>query len=205
MANSSKLLDKAAEVFASLPGIGKKSAMRMVLHLLKKENEYTEDFCNSLLSLRQNIKYCSNCHFLSDETLCAYCSDHSRDHSKICVVESIPDVLAIEETNQYQGLYHVLGGIISPINGIGPDQIAIDTLLKRCQHSDVKELIMAISPTIDGDTTVFYLSNQLQDSGVKISLLSRGIAFGGELIYTDGLTLGRSIHARVPFSSSVES
>ncbi len=205
MANSSKLLDKATEAFASLPGIGRKSAMRMVLHLLKKEGLYTEEFCSSLLKLRSEIQYCSNCHFLSDESLCSHCNDLKRDRSKICVVESIPDVMAIEETGQYKGLYHVLGGIISPINGVGPDQIAIPSLLRRCAQDEVKELIMAISPTIDGDTTVFYLSNQVKDMDIEISILSRGIAFGGELLYTDGLTLGRSIHARIPFNSSIES
>lgn len=201
MANSSLLLDRATEAFASLPGIGKKSAMRMVLHLLNQEERYTQDFCKSISELRSKIQYCEKCHFLSDDELCSYCADPKRDDSRICVVENLPDVMAIEETGQYRGLYHVLGGVISPVEGLGPESLELDSLIRRCKEDDVKELIMAISPTIDGDTTIFYLASQLEDSSIKISQLSRGIAFGGELVYTDGLTLGRSILSRTPYVS----
>jgi len=201
MANSSLLLDRATEAFSSLPGVGKKSAMRMVLHLLNQEERYTQEFCQSISELRTRIQYCKKCHFLSDDELCSYCADPKRDESRICVVENLPDVMAIEETGQYRGLYHVLGGVISPVEGRGPESLELDSLIRRCKEEDIKELIMAISPTIDGDTTIFYLAGQLEDMDIKISQLSRGIAFGGELVYTDGLTLGRSILSRTPYVS----
>jgi recombination protein RecR len=201
MANSSRLLDRAVDAFSSLPGIGRKSAMRLVLHLLEQDLSNTEQFCHSLLDLRKNIQYCRKCHYLSDQELCNICLDNRRDHKKICVVENIPDVMAIEDTGQFQGVYHVLGGVISPVEGRGPEKLELESLIQRCESEDIEELIMAISPTIDGETTVFYIANQLEGTDISISQLSRGIAFGGELVYTDGLTLGRSILSRTPYST----
>ena len=196
---SSKLIEEAVNAFASLPSIGKKTALRLVLHLIKQEPEISEQFAEAIVNMRKNIKECESCHNISDERLCVICADKSRNGSIICVVEGIRDVMAIEETGQFRGKYHILGGIISPIEGIGPHDLNIASLMKRVEKEEVKELIMAISPTIEGDTTIFYLSKQLQDSDIKISTIARGVAFGGELEYTDELTLGRSIVARVPY------
>lgn len=196
---SSKYIEEAVNAFASLPGIGKKTALRLVLHLIKQEVTVSEQFADAIVAMRRNIKECEICHNLSDERVCNICQDKRRDPSLICLVESIRDVMAIEETNQYRGLYHVLGGVISPIEGVGPADLNIDTLLQRIQKGSVKEVIMAISPTIEGDTTIFFISKKLREHGVKVSTIARGISFGGELEYADELTLGRSIVARIPY------
>lgn len=196
---SSKLIEEAVNAFASLPGIGKKSALRLVLHLMKQDKEASETFAEAILKMRNNIKNCKTCHNLSDTDICNICLDKRRDESVICVVESIRDIMAIEDTGQYRGRYHVLGGVINPIEGIGPSNLNIGTLLNRVELEDVREIIMAISPTIEGDTTIFYISKQLKEKAVKISTIARGISFGGELEYADELTLGRSIVARTAY------
>lgn len=196
---SSRLIEEAVNAFAALPGIGRKTALRLVLHLIDQETEVSEQFAEAILQLRRNIKHCERCHNLSDDRLCAICADKRRDEATICVVESIRDVMAIEDTGQYRGLYHVLGGVISPIEGVGPSHLNIDSLVKRVETGEVKEVIMAISPTIEGDTTIFYISKQLRDKDVRVSTIARGVSFGGELEYADELTLGRSIVARVPY------
>lgn len=196
---SSKLIEEAVGAFASLPGIGKKTALRLVLHLVNQPVETLEQFAEALVKMRKNINFCKVCHNLSDDPLCSICADPRRDSALVCVVESIRDVMAIEDTSQYRGMYHVLGGIISPIEGIGPGDLNIDSLLARVQENDIREIIMAISPTIEGDTTIFYISKRLKEFGVKISTIARGVSFGGELEYADELTLGRSIVARVPY------
>ncbi len=196
---SSKLIEDSVNAFATLPGIGKKTALRLTLHLLNMPPEVSESLCEPILKMRQNIQFCSTCHNISDEVKCSICTDKGRDRSVICVVESIRDIMAIENTNQYRGLFHILGGVISPIEGIGPSDLNINTLIDRVKAGEVKEIIMAISPTIDGETTIFYLSKQLSELPVKITTLARGISFGGELEYADELTLGRSIAARLPY------
>ncbi|MEM6723421.1 MAG: recombination mediator RecR [Bacteroidota bacterium] len=197
---SSKLIEEAVNAFASLPGIGKKTALRLALHLLHESEEDVTQFCAALSKMKKEIKFCKHCHNIADTEICSICSDKARNEKLICIVEGIKDVMAIENTNQYRGTYHVLGGVISPLEGIGPEQLNIDSLIKRVQTQETQEIIMAISPTIEGDTTIFYLSKQLRDHNVKISTLARGISFGGELEYADELTLGRSIAARRPYS-----
>ena len=198
---SSQLIQDAVNAFSSLPGIGKKSSLRLVLYLVKQPTEKTENFANALVGMRQRIKICRRCNNISDNDLCSICSDPRRDQVTVMVVESIRDVMAIEETQQYRGVYHVLGGVISPIEGIGPNDIQVMSLVERVQSGEVKEIIMAISPTIEGETTIFYLSRQLQMYPVIISTLARGISFGSELEYADETTLGRSIAQRVPYKT----
>ncbi len=202
MSYSSKLIEKAVEEFSKLPSIGKKSAFRLVLHMIQKDKESVESFLHAIRNMKENLKECSTCFNLSDDVECAICSNIARDKTVLCVVESVRDVIAIEETQQYNGSYHVLGGVISPLEGIGVDDIRIAELIKRVHEANAKELIMALSPTIEGDTTVFYISKKLADTEVKISTLSRGVAFGSELEYTDEFTLGRSILSRVPYTQS---
>ena len=197
---SSNLLEEAVNAFASLPGIGRKSALRLVLHYLKKEDDRARQFLEKLHKAKTQIKQCSTCYNYADEEICEICKDRSRNTKTICVVESVRDVMAIEDTNQYSGVYHVLGGVISPIDDIGPEDLKIDELIKRVGLDDAEELIMAISPSIEGETTIFYLSKLLKDTEVNISTIARGVSFGGELEYADELTLGRSIAARVPYS-----
>jgi recombination protein RecR len=201
---SSKLIEQSVEAFASLPGIGRKTALRLTLHLVSKAPEVTEQFAEAISKMRRNIQHCTICHNLSDEPVCNVCADKRRDRSLICVVESIRDVMAIEDTSQYRGLYHVLGGLINPLEGIGPGELTIDSLLHRIAvaGSEVKEVILAISPTIEGDTTMFYITKKLKGSPVKVSSIARGVSFGGELEYADEVTLGRSIVARVPYKLS---
>lgn len=194
-----RLVEDAVIEIAKLPGIGKKTAMRLALHLLKADERATIDLASALVELRTKTSYCSQCGHISEESLCQICSQSKRDQSLICVVEDSRDILAIEETQQYFGLYHVLGGIISPMAGIGPDQLHIDTLIERCKSSQVKELILAISPTMEGDTTAFYISKKLSGCDVKISSIARGVPVGGELEYTDSITLGRSIMTRTVY------
>lgn len=196
---SSKLIEEAVQAFASLPGIGKKTALRLVLHLTQQPVEQTEQFAEAILKMRKGIKECERCHNISDQRVCAICMDQQRDHTTICVVESIRDIMAIESTGQYRGLYHVLGGVISPIEGIGPSELNIDSLADRIEKGTVKEIIMAISPTIEGDTTIFYIAKKLKNTAASISTIARGISFGGELEYADELTLGRSIATRMPY------
>ncbi len=201
MTFSSKLIEKAVEAFASLPGIGRKTAFRLVLHLLKQDKSVTAQFTDALVRLREGIRECRICHNLADEEVCNICADTRRDRSLVCVVESVRDLMAIEETSQYRGLYHVLGGIISPLEGIGPGDLQIESLTQRVREQETKEIIMAISPTIEGETTIYYLSKQLQPLGVQVSAIARGVSFGGDLEYADELTLGRSIVARVPYET----
>lgn len=200
---SSKILEEAIEAFASLPGIGKKSALRMALHCIYQSDLKIEKFTSAIGKLSTDLKFCANCHYISDEDICGICADPGRDQRTLCLVESVRDVLAIEETGHYRGLYHILGGVISPIDGIGPDELNIESLLKRCREDDIEEVIMGISPTIDGETTIYYLSRRLAQVGItKLSILARGVAFGGELEYADEMTLGRSIRARIPYQAS---
>jgi recombination protein RecR len=194
MAYSSKLIEQAISEVSKLPGIGKKSALRIVLHLLRQEPIETNLLAKGLEDLRENIKYCTVCYNISDDEVCGICSSHKRDDALICVVEDIRDVMAIENTEQYFGRYHVLGGIISPIDGIGPDELNIEALVRRIEgNSDVKEIIVALPSTMEGDTTAFYLTKKLQKSKVKITGIARGVPVGSELEYTDEVTLGRSI------------
>ncbi|MBL0096330.1 MAG: recombination protein RecR [Bacteroidetes bacterium] len=197
----SKVLDEAIEAFAQLPGIGRKSALRMVLHLLKTSPERVEQFGEVLIRLRKELRYCQNCHNISGEALCSICSDQKRDASLVCVVEDIRDVMAIENTLQYKGHYHVLGGLISPMDGIGPSQLNIDSLCEKTGRGEVAEVIAALSTTMEGDTTLFYLYKKLKPFDVKMSTLARGVAIGGALEYADEVTLGRSIINRVPYDN----
>ncbi len=199
---SSKLIEQAVDAFASLPGIGRKTAVRLALHLVDLPKEHTEQFTGALKEMKDKIQTCTTCFNLSDEAACSICNDKSRNPELLCVVESIRDLMAIEHTGHFRGFYHVLGGIISPIEGIGPGDLNIDSLLNRVELGSFKEIIMAISPTIEGDTTIFFLSKQLATHGVSVSTISRGVAFGGELEYADGLTLGRSIASRIPYQVS---
>ena len=199
----SKLFEQAIKEFATLPGIGNKSALRMVLHLLKNDKARVKEFGEIIKRLPDEIIYCKQCHNISETEVCNICSNTNRDATVLCVVENVRDVIAIENTQQYKGLYHVLGGIISPIDGIGPSQLNIETLIYKAQAGYVKEIIMALSTTMEGDTTVFYLYKKLASYPVKISSIARGISVGGELEYTDEITLGRSIAARVPYEGIV--
>jgi len=200
---SSKLLENAVNEFSSLPGIGQKTALRLVLHLLNQPQSEVEKFSNSLLILKRDIRYCVECHNISDQEICEICSSVKRDKSLICVVEDTRDVMAIENTGQYQGGYHVMGGLISPMDGIGPSDLNIESLVKRVHEGGIKEVILALSATMEGDTTIFYLYKKLKDTGISISTIARGIAFGGELEYVDEITLGRSIATRVPYENSL--
>jgi recombination protein RecR len=200
---SSKLLENAVNEFSSLPGIGQKTALRLVLHLLNQPQSEVEKFSNSLLILKRDIRYCVECHNISDQEICEICSSVKRDKSLICVVEDTRDVMAIENTGQYQGGYHVMGGLISPMDGIGPSDLNIESLVKRVHEGGIKEVILALSATMEGDTTIFYLYKKLKDAGISISTIARGIAFGGELEYVDEITLGRSIATRVPYENSL--
>ena len=195
----SQLLEKAVSEFSRLPGIGRKTALRLVLWMLRQEDADVEQFAEAVSRLKHEVKYCHVCHNISDSDTCPICSDPRRDASVVCVVENIQDVMAIENTQQYHGLYHVLGGIISPMDGIGPSDIAIDSLVERVKAGDVSEVILALSPTMEGDTTNFYIYRKLSPMGVKVSVIARGVAVGNELEYTDEVTLGRSIMNRTLF------
>jgi len=201
MKYSSKLIAEAVAEFQRLPGIGEKTALRLVLHLLKQDKAKVTHFSEAVSRMRSDIKFCINCHNISDHETCDICSNTMRDHGLVCIVESIREVIAIENTNIYRGTYHVLGGVISPIDGVGPDQLNIQRLIDRVQAGDIKEVIMALSPTIEGDTTIYYLSKKLKEFNVQISSIARGVSFGGELEYTDELTLGRSIATRLPYEN----
>lgn len=199
---SSKLLEKAVSEMAQLPGIGKRTALRLVLHLLKQPKENTEFLSHSLMTMRQEVKFCESCHNISDVNICEICANAKRNHQIICIVEDIRDVMAIENTGQFRGIYHVLGGKISPIDGVGPSQLNINTLVNKVKSGAVAEIIFALSSTMEGDTTNFYIYKQIQDFDIVISTIARGISVGDELEYADEVTLGRSILQRVPFEKS---
>lgn len=197
----SKLIEDAVNTFATLPGIGKKTALRLVMHLLQSDIENTKSLSETILKMRTEIKFCKTCHNVSDEDECSVCTNQYRDKSIVCVVENFRDIIAIESTRHYNGLYHVLEGLISPMDGISPEQLNIQSLIQRVETKEIKEIIMALNPTIDGDTTIFYLSKVLTPYQVKITSIARGIAFGGELEYVDEITLARSIQSRLPYES----
>ncbi len=198
---SSKLLEKSVSEVSQLPGIGKRSALRIVLHLLKQPEEKTSFLAAALTKMRQDVKFCNSCHNISDIDVCEICSNAKRNHKHICVVEDIRDVMAIESTGQFRGIYHVLGGKISPIDGIGPSQLKINTLVEKVKSGTVEEIIFALSSTMEGDTTNFYIFKQIQDCKIVVSTIARGIAVGDELEYADEVTLGRSIVQRIPFEN----
>ena len=197
----SKLIAEAVAEFKRLPGIGEKTALRLVLHLLKQDEAKVARFSQAVEEMRNNIQTCRSCHNYSDEELCSVCSNPNRDVAVVCVVENIRDVIAIENTGTFRGLYHVLGGIISPVNGVGPGDLQIDSLVERIAKEGVEEVIMAISTTMEGDTTIYYISKVLQVHKVKLTTIARGISFGGELEYTDELTLARSLASRMPYEN----
>ena len=200
---SSKLLENAVNEFSRLPGIGQKSALRLVLHLLNQSEQDVNRFSEAMSQLKTKIKYCSECYNISDNQICEICASHKRDKSIICVVEDTRDVMAIENTNQFQGVYHVIGGLISPMDGVGPADLRIEQLLERLRKGEVEEIILALSATMEGDTTIFYLYKKIKDFNLKISTIARGIAFGGELEYVDEVTLGRSIVTRIPYERNI--
>ncbi|HUH18643.1 recombination mediator RecR [Albibacterium sp.] len=200
---SSKLLENAVNEFSRLPGIGQKSALRLVLHLLNQSEQDVNRFSEAMSQLKTKIKYCSECYNISDDQICEICASHKRDKSIICVVEDTRDVMAIENTNQFQGVYHVIGGLISPMDGVGPADLRIEQLLERLRKGEVEEIILALSATMEGDTTIFYLYKKIKDFNLKISTIARGIAFGGELEYVDEVTLGRSIVTRIPYERNI--
>jgi len=197
----SKLIEDAVSEFEKLPGIGHKTALRLVLHLLKQQPQQAQQFVDAISRMRREVQYCRECHNISDADLCAICSSSKRNHKLVCVVENIRDVIAIESTQQYFGLYHVLGGVISPLEGIGPEKLQIDSLTRRIEANGIEEVIMALNPTVEGDTTIYYLSKKMEHLPVKITTLSRGVAFGAELEYTDDMTLARSISSRLPYEN----
>jgi recombination protein RecR len=195
----SVLLEKAVNEFSKLPGIGRKTAMRLVLHLLRQETSVVETFGHAMITLKQEVKYCKVCHNISDTEVCQICSNPQRDSSTICVVENIRDVMAVEGTQQFRGLYHVLSGVISPMDGVGPGDLQIESLIDRVAQGGIDEVILALSSTMEGDTTNFYIYRKLEKTNVKLTVIARGISIGDELEYTDEVTLGRSIINRIPF------
>lgn len=195
---SSVLLENAVQAFSKLPGIGKKTALRLVLHLLKQEEATVTQFSEAITRLKKEIKFCTRCGNIADKSLCSICDNPGRKQQLICVVESIRDVIAIESTQQFNGIYHILGGIISPLDGIGPEQLTIDSLVERIKKEKTEEVIFALNPTIQGDTTIYYIQKKLQDQPVRITTIARGVAFGGELEYADEMTLARSLQNRLP-------
>jgi len=199
----SKLLSNAVDQFAKLPGVGRRTALRLVLELLKRDENSVTAFANSITELKQNIRTCKICGNLSDSETCSICTNHSRNHSLVCVVENIRDIIAIEQTGTYRGTYHVLGGLISPMDGIGPSELNIDMLTHRIEQGGIDEIIFALSANMEGDTTCFYLSRLISGKGIKISQIARGVAFGGDLEYTDEITLSRSIENRTEYGANV--
>ncbi|HTN35530.1 MAG TPA: recombination mediator RecR [Arachidicoccus sp.] len=200
----SSLLENAVNAFAKLPGIGKKTALRLVLHLLRQDKEEVDQFSETISKMRSEIRFCKKCHNLSDHDYCTICSSSMRNKRLVCVVENIRDVIAIENTEQFSGLYHVLGGVISPLDGIGPDSLTIDSLVDRVENEAIEELVFALNPNIQGDTTIFYIQKKIQQLPCRITTISRGIAFGGELEYADEMTLGRSMANRLPVENYVK-
>lgn len=201
---SSELLESAVREFSRLPGIGKKTALRLVLHLLKQENKDVQQFSDTISRMRAEIKFCKCCHNISDNELCNICINPGRKKEIICVIENIRDVIAIESTEQYNGRYHVLGGVISPLDGVGPDQLTIESLINRVPTEQIKEIVFALNPTIQGDTTIYYIRKKLNDTSIKFTTIARGIAFGGELEYADEMTLAKSIRNRLPVDSYIQ-
>jgi recombination protein RecR len=201
--SSSRLFDEAVEALAGLPGVGRKTAMRLALFVLHQDEAWVRQFSASVLKLKEEARFCQRCYNLSDELLCRICSNPTRKQGIVCVVEDIRDVLAIEGTHQYQGLYHVLGGRISPMDGVGPSDLNLESLLNRCQEEELKEVILALSPTMEGDTTGFYIYRKLEPMGLEVSTIARGVGFGDALEYADELTLGRSIQFRLPFAQTL--
>lgn len=199
---NSRLLDSAVNEISKLPGIGRKTALRLALHLLKEPEETAMNLGTSIIRLRQEVCYCALCHNISESEICPICSDPRRDKESLCIVENVKDVLSIEATREHHGLYHVLGGLISPADGIGPDELELESLINRVSAGDIKEIILALSPTMEGDTTSFYIYRRLQNSGIEISTLARGLSVGDELEYTDELTLGKSIQNRIPYNQT---
>jgi len=202
---SSTLLEKAVNEFAKLPGIGKKTALRLVLHLIKQDEKEVTHFSETIAEMRNQIKFCNRCHNISDKETCNICANPSRKQDIICVVENIRDVIAIESTQQFNGTFHVLGGIISPLDGIGPEQLNIEPLINRVAKEETKEIIFALNPNIQGDTTIYYIGRKLKETPVKITTIARGIAFGGELEYADEMTLAKSISNRIPVEHYISS
>jgi recombination protein RecR len=200
---SSSLLEDAVNEFAKLPGVGKKTALRLVLHLLKQDNKDVEQFSDAIARMRIEIRFCQRCFNVADADICSICANSIRKQEMICVVETIRDVIAIESTQQYSGTYHVLGGVISPLDGIGPDQLNIESLVHRVQKEKTEELIFALNPTIQGDTTIYYIQKKLAQHPLRVTTIARGIAFGGELEYADEMTLGRSLQNRLPVEKYV--
>ncbi|WP_016775966.1 recombination mediator RecR [Anaerophaga thermohalophila] len=198
----SKILENAVNEFSKLPGIGRKTALRLALHILKQDKESVDSFANAITTLRDEIKYCKNCYNISDSDTCSICSNPRRDHSLVCIVENVRDVMAIENTHQYQGIYHVLGGLISPMDGTGPDDLTIAPLEEKLRKGEIKEIIFALSTTMEGDTTNFYLYRKFQSYPVKFTTIARGVAIGDELEYADEVTLGRSLVDRLPFDKN---
>lgn len=195
----SKILESAVEQFKKLPGIGNKTALRLVLHLIKQSSNDLKQFEEAISGLRESLQFCETCQNLSDSKICGICSNPKRDKGLVCVVQDVRDVMAIESTGQFSGVYHVLGGVISPMDGVGPDDLKVAELILRVKEGEVRELIFALSATMEGDTTIFYLSRQIESMGVKLSTISRGISVGGELEYVDEVTLGRSLTMRIPY------
>lgn len=200
----SSLLENAVNEFSKLPGIGKKTALRLVLHLLKQDADVVEHFGNTISRMRNDIKFCQRCANISDADICSICANSMRNQNMICVVENIRDVIAVESTQQYNGTYHVLGGIISPLDGVGPDQLNIEGLVQRIQKENTEEVIFALNPNIQGDTTIYYIQKKMQQSNCRVTTIARGIAFGGELEYADEVTLARSINNRLPVAQYVK-
>ncbi|MEY4661172.1 MAG: hypothetical protein RLZZ42_1124 [Bacteroidota bacterium] len=201
---SSNLLEAAVKEFSQLPGIGKKTALRLVLHLLKQEENTVVQFGETITRMRREIKFCKQCHNIADQELCSICSNPSRKKETICVVENIRDVIAIESTEQYNGLYHVLGGVISPLDGIGPEQLTLESLSNRVNTGESREIVFALSPTIQGDTTIYYIRKKLNNPALTFTTIARGISFGGELEYADEMTLAKSIRNRLPVDSYLQ-
>jgi recombination protein RecR len=201
---SSKLIEEAVNEFSKLPGVGKRTALRFVLHLMKQKQTEVTQFGNAFIKLRTELRYCEKCYNVSDKQLCEICTNPHRDHSTVCVVEDIRDVMAIENTQQYRGVYHVLGGIISPMDGIGPGDLNIEPLIQKATANEIKEVIMALSTTMEGDTTNFYIYKRLKEFNLAISTIARGISIGDELEYADEVTLGRSIVNRTPYENSLQ-
>lgn len=199
----SKLIEDAVNEFSKLPGVGKNTALRFVLHLMKQEKSEVEQFGNAFIKLRSEIQYCEKCHTVSDKPVCDVCANPNRDHATVCVVEDIRDFMAIENTQQYRGAYHVLGGIISPMDGIGPSELTIESLIKKVETGEVKEIIMALSTTMEGDTTNFYIYKRLKEFNITMSTIARGVSIGDELQFADEITLGRSIINRTPYENTL--
>ena len=200
----SVLLENAVNELASLPGVGRKTALRLALHILRRNEEYIDNFASALVDLRHNVKYCKVCHNICDDDICSICSNPSRDHSMVCVVENVKEVMAIENTGQFKGVYHVLGGIISPMDGIGPSDLNIDSLVERVATGEVKEVLLALSTTMEGDTTNFFIYRKLSAYDVRVTVIARGVSIGDEIEYADEITLGRSIVNRVNFGDGMK-